>query len=97
MGEKTLRGQNSAYSCNGASNHSNLEREIKDFYATPSIATKTLVEYLDENYPDIKKNVIWEPACGKGHISEIFRKAGYRECVLRQDLSGRDRMIKTCL
>ena len=27
----------------------------------------------------------------------VFRKAGYRECVLRQDLSGRDRMIKACL
>jgi hypothetical protein len=50
MGEKTLRGQNSAYSCNGASNHSDVAREINDFYATPSIATKTLVEYLDKNY-----------------------------------------------
>lgn len=28
---------------------------------------------------------------------DVFRKAGYRECVLRQDLSGRDRMIKACL
>ena len=87
MGEKTLRGQNSAYSCNGASNHSNLEREINDFYATPSIATKTLVGYLDENYPEIKKNVIWEPACGKGHISEIFRKAGYT--IVSTDLIDR--------
>lgn len=28
---------------------------------------------------------------------DVFRKASYRECELRQDLSGRDRMIKACL
>lgn len=87
MRKKTLRGQNSIYSCNGASNHSNVKIEINDFYATPSIATKTLVEYLDKNYPEIKKNVIWEPACGKGHISEIFRKSGYT--IVSTDLIDR--------
>lgn len=28
---------------------------------------------------------------------DVFRKAGYRDALLRQDLSGRDRMIKACL
>lgn len=39
MGEQTKRGLNSAYICNGASNHSEVERELNDFYATPPIAT----------------------------------------------------------
>ena len=74
MGEKTLRGQNSAYSCNGASNHSDVAREINDFYATPSIATKTLVEYLDENYPEIKKMLY-----GSQHVEKaIFQKFSVR-------------------
>ena len=49
MGEQTLRGKISAYKCNGASNHSDVEREINDFYATPEAATKPLIEYLKVN------------------------------------------------
>ena len=77
MGEQTLRGKVSAYKCNGASNHSDVEREINDFYATPDIATKPLIEYLKANYPDFSKRLIWEPACGKGHISEVLKQNGY--------------------
>ena len=77
MGEQTLRGKISAYKCNGASNHSDVEREINDFYATPEAATKPLIEYLKTNYPDFSKRLIWEPACGKGHISEVLKQNGY--------------------
>lgn len=77
LNESSARGKNSAYSCNGASNHSNIEREENDFYATPPIATKVLVNYLKENYPNIKDKIIWEPACGKGHISEVLKENGY--------------------
>lgn len=73
MDEKTNR---KIFVCNGASNHSDVEREINDFYATPEIATIRLVEYLKENYPNVMTESIWEPACGKGHISEVFRKEG---------------------
>ena len=72
MGEQTKRGLIAAYSCNGASNHSNVEREINDFYATPPVATEELIKYLENNYPELKKQVIWEPACGKGHIAETL-------------------------
>ena len=76
--EQTQRGKNSAYSCNGASNHSNIEREENDFYATPPIATKTLVNYINEYYPEIKEKVIWECACGKGDISKVLKENGFR-------------------
>lgn len=87
MGEQTLRGKLSGVRCNGASNHSDVEREINDFYATPPIATKKLIEHLKEKYPKLIEKVIWEPACGKGHISEEFRKAGYT--VISTDLIER--------
>lgn len=77
MGEQTKRGLQSAYVCNGASNHSEVERELNDFYATPPIATKELIKYLKENYPEIDNDVIWEPACGKGHISQALINEGF--------------------
>ena len=71
MGEKNNR---KCFVCNGASNHSNVAREINDFYATPSIATKTFVEYLDENYPEIKKMLY-----GSQHVEKaIFQKFSVR-------------------
>lgn len=87
LSETSERGKNSAYSCNGASNHSNIEREKNDFYATPPIATKVLVNYLKENYPNIKDKIIWEPACGKGHISEVLKENGY--LVISSDIIDR--------
>lgn len=77
MGEQTKRGLMAGVRCNGASNHSDVEREINDFYATPDIATKPLINYLKVNYPDFSKRLIWEPACGKGHISEALKQNGY--------------------
>lgn len=87
MGEQTLRGKISAYKCNGASNHSDVEREINDFYATPDIATKPLIEYLKTNYPDVCKDFIWEPACGMGHISQALINEGFN--VISTDLIDR--------
>ena len=87
MEEQTQRGKLAAVRCNGASNHSDVEREINDFYATPPIATKELIKYLENHYPELTKQVIWEPACGKGHIAEEFRKAGYT--IVSTDLIDR--------
>lgn len=74
MGEQTKR---KCFVCNGASNHSDVEREINDFYATPPVATKVLINYLNDKYPDFSKRLIWEPACGRGHISEVLKQNGY--------------------
>lgn len=62
----------SAYSILGANNHSVIEREKHDYYATPSTATEKLLER--ESF----LHSIWEPACGGGHISEVLFKYGYK-------------------
>jgi hypothetical protein len=87
MGEQTKRGKISAYKCNGASNHSDVEREINDFYATPGIAIKPLIDFLTENYPSIKGECVWEPACGMGHISKALAATGIQ--VISTDLIDR--------
>lgn len=59
------------YVMNGASNHSANERVENDFYATPPVAT----EWLLKCEPNLCAK-IWEPACGKGHISEVLKENG---------------------
>lgn len=60
----------------GASNHSDVERETNDFYATQP---ETLEIFLDALKRDgvILHNKIWEPACGQGHLSDVFKRHGY--------------------
>ena len=55
----------------GASNHVQDERAEHDYYATDPKAVDLLlsVEQLS--------NKIWEPACGEGHLSKGFIRAGY--------------------
>lgn len=54
----------SVYKTLAASNHSNSEREKNDFYATDPKAIDLLLE--KEKFSDL----IWEPACGQGHLSK---------------------------
>lgn len=61
--------KNSIFKTLGASNHTDKERESDDFYATDPIAGKHIL-----NLEDIDN--ILEPACGEGHLSEVFMKAG---------------------
>lgn len=63
--------KSTAFTCNGASNHSLAKREINDYYATEPKAVQLLLE--QEKFS--KK--IWEPMCGEGHISKELLKAGY--------------------
>lgn len=62
---------NSIYKTIGASNHTSEEREVNDFYATEPKAGELLMK-LEE----FQHNIL-EPACGEGHLSEVFKKAGY--------------------
>ena len=57
------------------------QRHPEDFYPTPPVITKMLLdrEELTGN--------IWEPACGKGHMSEVLISRGYD--VLSTDLIDR--------
>ena len=61
----------STYTMLGASNHSDHKREDNDFYATDPKALELLLD-LEEFDP-----YVWEPACGKGHLSEVLKKRGY--------------------
>ena len=55
----------------GASSHSGYKREQHDYYATEPKAVKLLL--TEEKFA----HLIWECACGEGHISKELEKAGY--------------------
>lgn len=62
----------------GASNHTDKERAEHDYYATEPKAVEMLLE-METFAP-----VIWEPACGEGHISKVLQAYGYE--VISTDL-----------
>ena len=73
--------KNSVFTTMGASNHTVSTRQSHDYYATEPKAAELLlsVETFSQN--------IWECACGAGHLSNVFKKAGYR--VKSTDLINR--------
>lgn len=56
----------------GANNHTDVEREKDDFYATPPLAVKELMKLESFNKD------IWEPCCGMNHITNILRENNYK-------------------
>ena len=64
---------NSVYKTLGASNHTEDERQIDDYYATSPEAVERLLENETFDY----ENGIWECACGEGHISKVLTAHGY--------------------
>ena len=62
----------SIFACQGASNHSEEEREANDYYATDPYVLKKLLEVETFN------NNIWEPACGAGHLSMVLEEHNYK-------------------
>ena len=71
----------STFSILGASNHSEKEREIDDFYATDPDAVSVL--FLHESFSD----KIWECACGSGALSKRMEQLGKQ--VMSTDLIDR--------
>lgn len=61
----------SIYTTLGASNHTDKEREENDFYATEPKAAELLCDLITFS------PLIWECACGKGHLADVFEKRGY--------------------
>lgn len=59
----------------GTTNGSTKNREKDDFYSTEPIAVTLAVNKLKELY-DTSTWKIWEPAVGKGHISNVLREEG---------------------
>ena len=62
----------SIFTRNGASNHSEGERQQHDYYATEPKAVEILLEQECFN------PYVWECACGEGHISEVLKAHGYK-------------------
>lgn len=69
---------NSIYRTLGASNHTEKEREQHDYYATEPKAMELLL--AEEQFAP----VIWECACGEGHLSKVLEVNGYE--VISTDL-----------
>lgn len=72
---------NSIWKTLGASNHTNKEREVNDYYATSPAAIDKLGCVLPIH---IK---VWECACGEGHLSKRMKELGHD--VLSTDLVDR--------
>ena len=70
--------QSSVYSVLGASNHSQLIRAQHDYYATEPKAMELLL--LEEDFSPL----IWECACGEGHLSKVLLEHGFQ--VISTDL-----------
>lgn len=73
-----MGGNQFVFSTLGASNHAAGERAANDYYATDPRAVEMLLQ-METFAP-----VIWEPACGEGHISKVLAAHGYE--VISTDL-----------
>lgn len=73
--------KNSIYKTLGASNHSEAEREVNDYYATDPLAIDKLLQVEQLN------KQIWECACGAGHLSGRLAEKGYT--VVSSDIVDR--------
>lgn len=61
----------SVYATLGASNHTDKEREVNDYYATDSIAIDILLDKAKLSHN------VWECACGSGNLSKRLLELGY--------------------
>ena len=58
---------------NLANSSTTNERKESDFYPTPPAVTQALI-----NTGVIPIGLVLEPACGEGHMSEVFKRNGYQ-------------------
>ena len=80
-GKDWMGNSRSAHTMLGARNYALEDREINDYYATEPRAA-TLLLGVEDFAP-----MIWECACGEGHLAREFEKAGYH--VYSTDLIDR--------
>ena len=73
-----MAGSKKVFTTLGSSNHAADQRETFDYYATDPKAVEMLLE-METFAP-----VIWEPACGEGHISKVLQAHGHE--VISTDL-----------
>ena len=73
--------EKSVFVCNGASNHSDSERQVDDYYATDPIAIHKLCNV--EKF----SHIVFEPAAGGGHLVNALKEHGYE--VIASDIVDR--------
>lgn len=78
--------KNSTWACLAPSNHSDLEREENDYYATDPHALEIFLDKLEQDGIKLHED-IWECACGEGHLSKVLENRGYN--VTSTDLIDR--------
>lgn len=61
----------------GASNHSEGEREVNDYYATDPESLDIFLKALERDGLKLHEE-IWECACGQGHLSRVLENKGYK-------------------
>lgn len=71
MGKDWTGNYKSTFAALGASNHTEHDRQTEDYYATDPKAIDKLLS-VETPYP-----VIWECACGEGHLSSRLKQFGY--------------------
>ncbi len=76
----------SIYATIGAANHAEEAREENDYYATDPKAMELLL--AEETF----STLIWEPACGAGHLAKVLQKHGHY--VISTDLINRGFGVK---
>lgn len=81
MGKDWTGNSRSAHTMLGARNYALEEREVNDFYATEPRAAALLLDV------ETFSPMIWECACGEGHLAREFEKAGHH--VYSTDLIDR--------
>ena len=57
-------------------NRSAKDRNSVDFYETPEQVTVALADFLEASCGLTNAATIWEPACGKGKLANVFRARG---------------------
>jgi len=86
MSQDHIGNKKSTFATLGASNHSNLQRIERDFYAThPSAIYK-----LFDKFRGFFSNNIWEPACGNGHLSKALIEYDPVKQIRYSDIVRRD-------
>lgn len=71
MSKDWIGNSRSAHATLGARNYALNERETNDYYATEPRALELLLD-LEQFDP-----LVWECACGEGHLSEVLENRGY--------------------
>ena len=71
MSKDWIGNSRSTHATLGARNYAQNERETNDYYATEPRALELLLD-IEQFDP-----VVWECACGEGHLSEVLKNRGY--------------------